>query len=154
MARFCVAAVLFLCVFPSVSKELAAGGDAGRVRWTQVSGALVKLDGKTPLNWNVYQAFDKGKKKQSNLVLVLLGRRYLLLDLKSTRVYAVLPSDLQAQGQDFETGDLMRESRVIPSSEWSSRDVGPAELVQLTLGDYGRVLTVQLPHPPDLRPFY
>jgi hypothetical protein len=32
--------------------------------------------------------------------------------------------------------------------------VGPAELVRLTLGDYGRVLEVSLPHLPDLRPFY
>jgi hypothetical protein len=32
--------------------------------------------------------------------------------------------------------------------------VGPAEIFQLTLGDYGRVLQLSLPHPPDLRPFY
>jgi hypothetical protein len=33
-------------------------------------------------------------------------------------------------------------------------DVGPAESIKLTLGDYGRVLEVQLPHMPDMRAFY
>jgi hypothetical protein len=115
---------------------------------------MVKLEGKTPLAWNVYQPYQKGKKKQSSLVLVLLGRRYLLLDIKARRVYAVLPSELEPRGADFESDDLAQASRLIPSSAWSTRDVGPAELIQLTLGDYGRVLVVQLPHPPDLRPFY
>jgi len=124
------------------------------VRWTEVSGALLKLDGNTPLTWNVYQPNPKGKKKPTNEIVVLLGRRYLLLDLKAERVYTVFPADLQAQGSDFEIGDLAQASRLVPSSDWSSHDVGPAEIIQLTLGDYGRVLTVQLPHPPDLRPFY
>jgi hypothetical protein len=61
---------------------------------------------------------------------------------------------LQAQGKDFESGDLAQPSQLIPSSDWSVRDVGPAELILLTLGDYGRVLQITLPHPPDLRPFY
>jgi hypothetical protein len=32
--------------------------------------------------------------------------------------------------------------------------VGPAELIKLTLGDYGRILEVELPHPRDLRYLY
>ena len=147
-------ASVMICLCAVTARVARAGGDAGRVHWTEVTGALVKLDGRTPLFWNVYQPYQKGRKKESRLILVLLGRRYLLLDLRATRVYAVLLSDLQAQGKDFESGDLAQASRLIPSSDWSTRDVGPAELIQLTLGDYGRVLTVQLPHPPDLRPFY
>ncbi len=143
-----------LCICLSMARPARAGGDAPRVHWTPVTGALVKLDGKTPLTWNVYQPYAKSKKKESSVVLVLLGRRYLLLDFKATRVYAVPLADLHAQGQDFESGDLAQPARLLPSSDWTARDVGPAELIQLTLGDYGRVLTVQLPHAPDLRPFY
>jgi len=44
--------------------------------------------------------------------------------------------------------------RLLATSDWSVRDVGPAELIKLTLGDYGRLLEVELPHPPDLRAFY
>ncbi len=81
-----------------------------------------------------------------------LGRRYLLLDMKAKLVYEVKLSDLQAQGKDFSSGDLTSTSRVIPTTDWSVRDVGPAELIDLTLGDYGGALEVQIPHPLILTP--
>jgi hypothetical protein len=150
---FAWAAILFLAS-AAIPSGLRAGDHADRIHWKQVPEAQVKLDGKTPLTWNVCQPDKKDKKKYSGLILVLLGRRYLMLDIKARLVYAVLPSDLQPQGAGFESGDLAQPSRLIPTSEWTSRDVGPAELIRLTLGDYGRILQVSLPHPPDLRAFY
>ena len=111
----------------------------------------MKLDDKPPLTWNVYQP---DKKKDANLVLVLLGRRYLMLDTKAKLVYEVSPAQLQAQGKDLESDNLALPARLIPSTDWTLRDVGPAESIRLTLGDYGRVLDVQLPHLPDMRAFY
>jgi hypothetical protein len=121
-----------------------------------VSEAQVKLDDKTPLGWSVYQIEKKNKKdkKDSNLVLILLGHRYLLLDTHAKVAYEVPLTALKAQGGSVDSGDLAPQSRAIPTTDWSSRDVGPAEIFQLTLGDYGRVLQLSLPHPPDLRPFY
>jgi hypothetical protein len=106
---------------------------------------------KTPLTWNVYQT---DKKKEANLVLLLIGRRYIALDLKAKAAYNVFPSDLQAKGQDFESANLFVKSHALPTDNWSLRDVGPAELIKLTLGDYGRELYVELPHMPDMRAFY
>jgi hypothetical protein len=126
-------------------------GDNDRYLWKSVPRAQTKVDDKTPLTWNVYQT---DKKKEANLVLVLMGRRYIALDLKAKTAYNVLPSDLQAKGQDFGSGDLFIKSRVLPTDNWSLRDVGPAELIKLTLGDYGRELYVELPHMPDMRAFY
>ena len=116
----------------------------------------MKLDDKTPLGWNVYQIEKKNKKdkKDSNLVLILLGHRYLLLDTHAKVAYEVPLTALKAQAGSVDSGDLAQQSRMIPTADWSSRDVGPAEIFQLTLGDYGRVLQISLPHPPDLRPFY
>lgn len=134
-----------------------AENDDQRVRWKSVEMAQVRLDGKAPLAWNVYQLDKKDKKdkkKDSNQVLVLLGHRYILLDTKARIVYLVPLSELHKDGTDFESGDLAQDSLVIPSTDWTERDVGPAELYKLTLGDYGRVLEVSLPHMPDLRPFY
>lgn len=122
-----------------------------RYLWKAVSRAQCKVDDKTPLTWNVYQT---DKKKEANLVLLLIGRRYLALDLKAKLVYNVFPSDLQAKGPEFESGDLFVKSRVLPTDNWSLRDVGPAELIKLTLGDYGRELYVEIPHMPDMRAFY
>lgn len=147
--------LIFLAALPSMGGQ--AGTDAVRVHWKSLDMAQLRLDDKAPLKWNVYQPDKKDKKdkkKDSDLVLVLLGHRYLMLDTKARLVYLVPLSELQAQGADFESGDLAQPSRLIPSTEWTQRDVGPAELYRLTLGDYGSVLEVSLPHMPDLRPFY
>jgi hypothetical protein len=152
-------ATIALTAVSFAAGQSGSTGDSAPIHWTPLEMAQLRLDDKTPLKWNVYQPArndkkDKKDKKNSNLVLVLLGHRYLMLDTKARLVYLVPLADLHAQGRDFESGDLAQESRVIPSTDWTDRDVGPAELIRLTLGDYGRVLEVSLPHMPDLRPFY
>jgi hypothetical protein len=128
-----------------------AGGD-GRIHWKKLGDAQLRLDGRPPLTWNVYQP-EKSEKK-NHLVLVLIGRRYLALDYKSKQVFQVLPADLQAEGNGFSSGDLFVSDRLVPSDEWTVRDVGPAEQIKLTLKDYGRQMEIQLRHPPDNRAFY
>jgi hypothetical protein len=121
---------------------------ADHYRWKAVTEGQVKIDGKIPLTWNIYQP---DKKKDSDLVLVLLGHRWLLLNIKARLVYQVLPGDLHAQGADYDTDDLAKSEALIPSSDWTDHDVGPAEDIHVTLGDYGRILEVELPHLMDLR---
>lgn len=149
-------ALILLQLFLFSGSIAAANSDSDAIHWVSVPEAQVKLDDKTPLAWNVYQPEKKNKKdkKESNLVLILLGHRYLLLDTHARISYEVKVADLKAQGANFDSGNLVEQSRVVPSTDWTSRDVGPAEIIQLTLGDYGRVLQISLPHPPDLRPFY
>ena len=137
--------------------QASSGSDAERLHWKSLDQAQVKLDDKTPLAWNVYQPDKKDKKsakKASSLVLLLLGHRYLMLDLEGRLAYEVPRGSLQARGTDFESEDPPSDARLIPSADWTLRDVGPAELIHLTLEDYGRALQVSIPHPPDLRPFY
>jgi hypothetical protein len=141
--------VAMICAMAFVAG--AGSGDNERFLWKSVGSAQLKLEDKTPLTWNVYQT---EKKKQANLVLVQLGRRYLALDIKGKVAYYVLPADLQAKGSNFESGDLFVQPRMMPTTAWTVRDVGPAEMIKLTLGDYGRALDVELPHMPDLRAFY
>jgi len=127
------------------------------IRWKSVEMAQVRLDGKAPLKWNVYQPDKKtkgDKKRNADFALVLLGHRYVMLDLKGRLVYLVPLSELHADGQDFLSGDLAQLDKVIPSTDWTDRDVGPAQIYRLTLGDYGHVMELSLPHMPDLRPFY
>jgi hypothetical protein len=139
---------LCFCFFFGANTLGANGGDSGRIHWKQIPDAQLKLDSKVPLIWNV---FLPDKKKLGNLVLVLVGRRYIALDIKAKIAYTVVPEDLQAQGKDFESDSPVKTDRVIPTTEWSERDAGPAEIVKVTLGDYGRVLEIQLPHIPDIR---
>jgi hypothetical protein len=158
----CIALILLAMPGPGgarLSARQVGASSAGteRLHWKPVDQAQVKLDDKTPLAWNVYQPDKKDKKsakKASNLVLLLIGHRYLMLNLEARLAYEVPQGSLQARGTDFESEDPPPEERLIPSTDWTLRDVGPAELIRLTLGDYGRALEVSLPHPPDLRPFY
>ena len=141
----------FICLIFCFAFSVTAKDD-GRIHWRPIDRGQVRLDDKQPLKTALYQP-DKSQKKP-NLVLILLGHRWLALDIKAKTVYQVLPSDLQAQGADFESGDLFTSDRLIPSKNWTERDVGPAELIKLTLNDYGRELQLSLPHPRDLRAFY
>jgi hypothetical protein len=144
-------AIACALAFCTAVAPLARANDSGRIRWKLLDMAQLKLDGKPPLKWSVYQP---DKKKQSNLILVLLGHRYLALDTTAKTVYVVPLGNLQEEGKDLETDDVIEPSRKIPSSAWTMRDVGPAESIKMKLGDYGRVLEVQLPHMPDMRAFY
>lgn len=151
--------VLALAVFLFASmpgtRALYASEPANK-HWGSVTEAQVKVDQTTPLTWGVYQAEKKGKpdKKLSNLVLVLIGHRYLLIDLKAKKVYEVPRNELHAQGDGFDSGDLLTTSRVLPTSDWIWRNVGPAELYRVTLGDYGLMLQLTLPHPYLISPYY
>jgi hypothetical protein len=145
---------ILVCLLLTSTSVRAQSANGPRVHWTQLPDAQLKLDSKPPLTWAVFQPDKKSKKKGSDQVLVLVGHRYMMLDLTAKQAYVVFPTDIQAQGKDFESGDLANASNLIPSSDWTVRDVGPAELVRLTLGDYGRVLDVSLSHPPDLTSFY
>ena len=143
---------MFLAGFNPAQAQSVATGE--QIHWTQLTDAQLKLDSKPPLTWSVYQPDKKSRKKGTELVLVLVGHRYMMLDLKAKLAYVVYPEDLHAQGNDFESGDLAKSGNLIPSSDWTVRDVGPAELIRFTLGDYGRVLDVSIAHPPDLTSFY
>jgi hypothetical protein len=145
--------VLFLsaCAFSLSTMSFANAGGSSRYLWKSVPRAQVKINDKTPLAWNIFQT---GQKKETNLVLVLLGRRYIALDIKARVAYSVLLSDLQPKSGDLESGDLFVQSKVLPTDSWTVRDVGPAELIRLKLGDYGIMVQIELPHAPDLRAFY
>jgi hypothetical protein len=122
---------------------------AGTILWKPATGAILKLNGRPVRKWNLYQAEKKGQ-----FLLLQLGWRYLALDVKQEEVYEIPANSLKPKADGFtgqEPGSGMRE---IPSSDWTTRDIGPAELVRVKLGDYGQTVEIQVPHPPDLRAFY
>ena len=62
----------------------ALARDPDALLWKPVEGVQLKLADRPLKIWNVYQA-----EKKKNLILVLLSRRYLMLDLKARTVYEV-----------------------------------------------------------------
>src|SRR5271155_338101 len=108
--------LLSCCVFSFATMSSANAGGSGRFLWKSVPRAQVKINDKTPLAWNLFQT---GQKKETNLVLLLLGRRYIALDIKARVAYSVVLSDLQPKSGDFESGDLFVQSRVLPTDGWT-----------------------------------
>ncbi|MFZ0967446.1 MAG: hypothetical protein WAN13_04160 [Candidatus Acidiferrales bacterium] len=141
--RFAICFLSFSLAAASFTGSTVA---AGRVTWKLDDTAHLKLEDHIPRTWAVYRA-DKKK----NLVLVLLVHRYLALDLKSRLIYEIDPKSLTPHGTDFESDEPDAIGHSIPTLEWNDRDVGPAERVQVRLGDYGKMLEIELPHPIDLR---
>jgi len=119
---------------------------AGRVTWKIEERAQLQIGGHVPISWNVY-----APEKKKNLVLILLGKRYLALDTKTKSVWQIELKDLTPKGQDFESDEPAEIGTPIPVSSWSDRDVGPAERIIITLGDYGAKIQLELPHMLDLR---
>jgi hypothetical protein len=145
------ALLLLITLAASAVARRATAADPDHYLWKSVPAAQCKLDDKIPLAWNVYQTDNK---KQAHLVLILLGRRYLAMDLHAKLVYNVPKSALTAQGSNWESGELFVQANILPTENWTLRDVGPAELIKLTLKDYNRLLQIELPHPTDLRGLY
>src|SRR6202167_4308265 len=118
-------ALISLAAQPSTAGQADTSSDALRVHWKSLEMAQVRLDDKAPLKWNVYQPDKKDnkkdKKKDSDLVLVLLGHRYLMLDTKARLVYPVPTFYLSVRGTDFESGDLAQQARLVPSTDWTQR---------------------------------
>ena len=138
------ACALFLTLAPLATRA----GDVN-IHWNSVSQAQVKVDQTTPLTWGVYQAQgkkDKPDKKLANQVLVLIGHRYLLINVKEKQVYEVPLKELHPQGDAIDSGDLLASSSLVPTSDWVWRDAGPAELYRIKMGDWGRMLQLTLPH--------
>lgn len=151
LLRFGAGGILLACAAITTSPGATGTRDANRIHWVPVQAGQVKIDGKIPLKSGAYLPAKREQKHDFGIVLILLGHRYIALDTKARAAYYVLPTELEAKGDDFESDDFAKPDRVIPSSDWSLRDVGPAELIQFTLQDYGAALEVELPHPPDLR---
>ncbi|MGH9776470.1 MAG: hypothetical protein ACRD50_16180 [Candidatus Acidiferrales bacterium] len=124
-------------------------GDSGRIIWKPVSDAQLKLNGHGVVSWNVYRA-----EKKKNLILIQLGHRWMCIDSAAKSVYELSATEVKSQKENKETDEIPPAGRRIPASDWVDRDVGPAQLVRVRLGDYGNTVEVQLPHPLDLRIAY
>lgn len=129
---------------------LPAAGDSQTVAWKPVEGALLKINGRALFKWGVYTA-----DKKYQLLLILMMHRYLVLDMKSRKVYEINPKEVEPQGAELRSRKPDSEMRRIPSSQWYFHDMGPLEQVRIRLDDYGgNTIEMQLPHMPDLRGLY
>ncbi len=128
---------------------LAAGAQAaGKIVWKPVADAVFKLDGQPAKNWTVYTT------KKRDRVLIELGRRFLMLDIKAKKAYEIDPSAIEAKGEERRSPREGKAVAPLSSGHWDVRDVGPAEQIHVELTEEGHALDIELPHPLDLRGIY
>lgn len=133
---------------PSACPERSRGAaaEAESIAFKRQATAILKMDGKPVKFWEVYVA-----KKRGHLVLVQLGRRYLLLDTKEKDVLEIEPGAIQqkSKGNEVAWTRSPQSEKKIESAEWSLRSVGPAVAIKVRLSTEGRMLEIQLPRMPD-----
>jgi len=120
-----------------------------RVVWKPLENAVLKIDDKPARIWNVFH----GDKKDT-LLLVQLGRRFLMLDVKEKQIFEINPEKLERKGDTLLWREQDKPERPLVTSDWLIRDAGRAKRIRARLVGEGRVLEVQVPQLPDLRPLY
>jgi len=135
-----------ILLFAAGGSAPSAAAEAENIAFKRQATAILKIDGKPVKFWEVYVA-----KKRGHLVLVQLGRRYLLLDTKEKDVLEIEPGAIQqkSKGNEVAWTRSPQSEKKIESAEWSLRSVGPAVAIKVRLSTEGRMLEIQLPRMPD-----
>jgi hypothetical protein len=130
--------------FTVLSVSLAA--DKEKIVWKSIPDAILQLDSRAPKIWNVFQA---GKKFDP--LLLQIGSRYLVIYVRKMEVYEISPDHLERKGEDLLWRETDKPAKPIPTSDWSTKDVGSASRILVKLAAEGRIVDIQIPQVPDLR---
>jgi hypothetical protein len=126
--------------------NIALAADKEKVTWKPVPDAILQVDSRAPKVWNVFQA---GKKFDP--LLLQLGSRYLVIYVRSMEIYEIKPEQLQHKGDNLLWRDTDKPDKPVPTSDWSTKDVGSASRILVKLSAEGRLVNIQIPQVPDLR---
>jgi hypothetical protein len=130
--------------FAVLSVSLAA--DKDKIVWKSIPDAILQVDSRAPKIWNVFQA---GKKFDP--LLLQIGSRYLVIYVRKMEVYEISPDHLERKGEDLLWRETDKPAKPIPTSDWSTKDVGSASRILVKLAAEGRIVDIQIPQVPDLR---
>jgi hypothetical protein len=117
-----------------------------KIAWKPIPDAILQVDSHAPKIWNVYQA---GKKFDP--LLLQIGSRYLVIYVRNMEIYEIKPELLEHKGENLLWRETDKPLKPVPTSDWSTKDVGSASRVLVKLADEGRLVDIQIPQMPDLR---
>jgi hypothetical protein len=122
---------------------------ADKSAWKTVEGALVRIDDRAPKQWGLYHT---GKKYDP--LLLQLGARVLVIYVRNQAVYELPPAKVQHKGEDLLWREADKPEKSLATTDWTLRDVGSAQRIQVKLSEEGRLIDIQVPQMPDLRGLY
>jgi hypothetical protein len=74
--------------------------------------------------------------------------------VRNQAVYEIAPAQIERKGEDLLWRETDRPEKPLPTSDWSTRDIGSAWRVRVKLTEEGRLVDIQIPQMPDLRGLY
>ena len=123
-----------------------ARADKERIVWKPIEDAILQIDSRAPKIWNVFQP---GKKFDP--LLLQIGNRYLVMYVRAEQVYELKPEQLEHKGSTLVWRESDKPQKPLPTSDWSTKDVGSASRILVKLAAEGRLIDIQIPQTPDLR---
>jgi hypothetical protein len=142
---FLVRVVVFASFLPALAAASRAA-DKEKVVWKPIGDAILQVDSRAPKEWNVFQP---GKKFDP--LLLQIGSRYLVIYVRNEEIYELKPEQLQHKGDDLLWRETDKSAKPLPTSDWSTKDVGSASRILVKLSAEGRLIDIQIPQMPDLR---
>ncbi len=137
-------ALALATIFLSLAASRAA--DKETIIWKSIPDAILQVDSRAPKIWNVFQA---GKK--SDPLMLQLGSRYLVIYIRAMKIYELKPEQLHHKGDDLVWRETDKPDKPLPTSDWSTKDVGSASRILVKLAAEGREINIEIPQVPDLR---
>ncbi len=137
-----VAIVALVLALPAIPRA----AEKDKIVWKSVPNVILQVDSRSPKIWNVFQP---GKKFDP--LLVQIGLRYFVVYVRSMEVYELSPEKLEHKGDDLLWRESDKPEKPVPTSDWSTKDVGSAQRILLKLASEGRMINIEIPHMPDLR---
>jgi hypothetical protein len=122
---------------------------ADKIVWKPIPQVVLRIDDQAPKIWNVYRA---GKK--ADPLLLQIGARMLVIYIHNQEVYEIQPEQVGHKGVDLLWREADKPEKPVPTSDWTTRDVGSAWRIRVKLAAEGRMVDLQIPQLPDLRGLY
>jgi hypothetical protein len=122
---------------------------ADKIVWKPIPQVVLRIDEQAPKIWNVYRT---GKK--ADPLLLQIGARMLVIYIHNQEVYEIQPERVGHKGVNLLWGEVDKPEKPVPTSDWSTRDVGSAWRIRVKLAAEGRLVDLQIPQLPDLRGLY
>lgn len=107
--------------------------------WKQTDGIL-RINDEPPKDWSVYR---EGKK--TNALILQVGDRLLLIEVKAQTVRELDAKAVTRKEDSIITSAKNPPGKVIASSGWLLRDVGPALRIHFELESESHTVDLELP---------
>ncbi len=122
-----------------------AAADREKIVWKPVEGVIFRIDDRAPKIWSIY------KPDKKDMLLIQLGQRFLMLDVRAKQMYELAPEKLEHKGRDLIWMEADKPADPLLTEDWLVREIGPARRIRVKLSSESRVFDIEIALAPDQR---